>query len=267
MRLREQQDLTGAPLAALLPRLDAAAGGCAGGAGERPGDQEHGDSAATIAAEPRNLSRRRRSAEPSRRTCSAIRRSAGKRRSPNARRRAGTRCASPRRSWTPSWPATANCWWPGGACESRVEELAALREFVGRWKAEWRAVEKSSLTRSAAGARDEPTGRRLAPRPRAPRLPRRAAQVARPRRRQPAPDGKGSGTFGRRAWRADGRVLEGGGRRHRRRGAPRAHAALRRGLSGAGPHGARPGAGGRQGGGAGRSRAATWSWIGRCWRG
>ena len=58
--------------------------------------------------------------------------------------------------------------------EARSEELAALREFVGRWRAEWRAVEKPLRSLTGGDAGGGPAARGAAP-----PLSRRAAEAFR----------------------------------------------------------------------------------------
>ena len=76
--------------------------------------------------------------------------------------------------------------WHGGEVESRVEDVAAVRELIGRWKAEWRAVEKPLaqfmrvMDADAAGAAVRPATTahdRIDQRHRAPVAARRAVQA------------------------------------------------------------------------------------------
>ena len=142
MRLREQQDLTGAPLAALLPRLEAAVGGGdketkEASGGRKPPDSESGrgsqeESGAYAPRSPLPLTVSPSSPPsgevPSEPTGAAtVRVSAEKLDAFLARN--GELLVARRR------------------VQARVEELAALREFVGRWKAEWRTVEKEIVAR------------------------------------------------------------------------------------------------------------------------
>ena len=191
MRLREQQDLTGAPLAALLPRLEAAAGG---------GDKE--------TREPSG-GRKPPDSESSRGSQEESREASGGRKPPDSESSRGSQEESgglrPPLALTvsPSSPPVAEAAPEptGGATvrvsadkldsflarngellvarrrvQSRVEEVAALREFVGRWKAEWRTVEKEIVARGAGrGAREETKGGVLPATRAAPR--RRAAQI------------------------------------------------------------------------------------------
>ena len=143
MRLREQQDLTGAPLATLLPRLNAAATGEMVLAEPTPATadrQRHEEAkrgcddtaaaeacetteAAIAASPPVGPSSLPAAAPepPAETTTNTVRVSADKL---DAFVRNGELLVARRR------------------VQSRAEELTALREFVGRWKAEWRAVEK-----------------------------------------------------------------------------------------------------------------------------
>ena len=264
MRLREQQDLTGAPLAALLPRLEAAAGG-----GDVAGEADRGGSRVKPTADVRRPA-------PAADGDGLFRRPAagGAGRSPVARRSAGRRSrAEPTggdtvrvsaESWTPSWPATANCWWPGGACNRASRKLAALREFVGRWKAEWRAVEKPL----AQFLRDAEPAKRRGPAPCRPRGPRRGAGPRKSSAASPT-------TCAR--WRRTWNIWPPAWRRtaacSRRRPAP---STTRCAASGCCPS-PRPARGWTGWCATWRrrsarrwswsSKGATWNWIGRCWRG
>ena len=130
MRLREQQDLTGSPLAALLPRLDAAASGIA--ARKEASSTVAAPPAASLSAQAAELPNGKAAEEPSLPpavaacdeepetetvalpSAAALSAAAPVQRVNRCMTR--PRCASPPRSWTPSSPATANCWWRGGAC-------------------------------------------------------------------------------------------------------------------------------------------------------
>ena len=182
MRLREQQDLTGAPLAALLPRLEAAATGRQGEEEtRRQGDKEketqqdvqpnknddaetaHSDSlpplhlVSSSSCLPDSLSPPPGGETPPEPTgVATVRVSAEKLDAFLARN--GELLVARRR------------------VQARVEELAALREFVGRWKAEWRTVEKEIVARGVGRAAGEETKAGVLPATRtAPR--RRAAQI------------------------------------------------------------------------------------------
>ncbi len=173
MRLREQQDLTGAPLAALLPRLEAAVGG---------GDKETKE--ASGGRKPPDSESGRGSQEES-----------GGLRPPLAPASAPTVSpSSPPSGEVPSEPTGAATVRVSAEkldaflarngellvarrrVQARVEELGALREFVGRWKAEWRTVEKEIVARGVGRAAGEEmkagasSATRAAPR-------RRAAQI------------------------------------------------------------------------------------------
>jgi two-component system chemotaxis sensor kinase CheA len=149
MRLREQQDLAGAPLAALLPRLEAATG-TGGVSPPAPGRREPGESRSEVAEKT----------APAPSLAQAQEEPAASAASPPA-----ARSPVPSAGEAPPEP-------PGGAAsvrvaaekldtllarsgellvtrrrvQARVDDLAAVREFVGRWKAEWRAVEKPLRT-------------------------------------------------------------------------------------------------------------------------
>jgi two-component system chemotaxis sensor kinase CheA len=148
MRLREQQDLTGAPLAALLPRLEAAAGEAA----RRP-------PSSAPAAEP---------AEPAQGAAAVV---------------------APEPVWAaelPPEPAAVvrvpaekldSLFAQSGELlvvrqrvQSRVADVLALRESVGQWMHEWRAVEKqlakilSKQERKATEQGDSPVALPLLPR-------------------------------------------------------------------------------------------------------
>ena len=154
MRLREQQDLSGAPLAALLPRLDAAAE--RDKETRRQGEEEtrrqrqeqvierqdehKGESVPSVSSSPLlpvSLSPPPvGETAPETTAAATVRVSADKLDAFLARN--GELLVARRR------------------VESRVEELAALREFIGRWKAEWRVVEKELRGRGRRReARDE----------------------------------------------------------------------------------------------------------------
>ena len=124
MRLREQQDLSGAPLAALLPRLDAAAADVeATPTPEAPARPAPADGPPAETPVPPAEAVREESLSTA---AGTVRVPAEKLDAFLARN--GELLVARRR------------------VESRVEELAALREFVGKWKTEWRAAEKP-LTR------------------------------------------------------------------------------------------------------------------------
>jgi two-component system chemotaxis sensor kinase CheA len=176
MRFREQQDLGGAPLAALLPRLEAAARGTSAGpppAENRapPRQDPHQHEAPARADLP---SPALRVGVPA--LGPAVRNEAGERPLPVVPPvvRAGEVQGAPLRS-PPAAPALLPAVGEptpepaGGAAtvrvaaekldalltrsgellvarrrvQARVEDLAALREFVRHWKAEWRTVEKA----------------------------------------------------------------------------------------------------------------------------
>ena len=157
MRLREQQDLSGAPLAALLPRLDAAVLSDQG----RSTDAETGGQ-----AEARN----RCGFIPS--PCLLIPLSpclpVPRPLAPDSfgsRFRRETGCLLAR---------NGELLVARRRVQARVEELTAVREFVARWKAEWRSVEKEIVAAGPASrATPEAHPARLGSRG----LPRRAARV------------------------------------------------------------------------------------------
>ncbi len=163
MRLREQQDLSGAPLAALLPRLDAAAlmdKGTSGQADERTEETTGAAGPTEEAVETAVVS----SPAPSEPRDAAAPAVPGRAQGPNTAETAAAhgQPAPDPSPLTPLVRVSADkldaflsrngellvAW---GRVQARVEELAALRETVARWKAEWRAVEKEVVGRAANG--------------------------------------------------------------------------------------------------------------------
>jgi two-component system, chemotaxis family, sensor kinase CheA len=149
MRLREQQDLAGAPLAALLPRLDAAA---SSGNPETKEEEvqearEHETEGATgkeqettgvPVSPPGSLD-----ASPSTTLVPLFRPSSsvGGEASPEPAGAAGAVRVSANKL-DAFLARSGELLVARRRVQSRAEELTTLREFVGRWKAEWRAVEK-----------------------------------------------------------------------------------------------------------------------------
>jgi len=149
MRLREQQDLAGAPLAALLHRLDAAAGS------GNPETKEE------VVQETREQGTEGVPGKEQETTVVPVSPPVSSDASPSTTRVPLFRPSSPASGEASPEPAGAAGTVRVSAdkldaflarsgellvarrrVQSRAEELTTLREFVGRWKAEWRAVEK-----------------------------------------------------------------------------------------------------------------------------
>lgn len=136
VRLGERQDLAGSSLAALLPRLEAAADLRAAATAEPATSPAPGPSPAPIAegtdAGPDESERRPSGALP---TPTAVEQ-------PTARAAGSGSVRVPAERLDALLMHSGELLVARGRREVRAQELAAIREFVGRWRAEWRGCEK-----------------------------------------------------------------------------------------------------------------------------
>lgn len=131
MRLREEQDLGGAPLAQLLPQLEAAADGTAVGRGSPA-------PAAPATAPPEAVA----PAPPAPPPATAVPPPAPVEPPPDTTSGAGT-VRVPAEKLDALLAQNGEMLLARRRLQERAEDLLALRERVGRWRAEWQTVEKA----------------------------------------------------------------------------------------------------------------------------
>jgi two-component system chemotaxis sensor kinase CheA len=140
MRLREQQDLTDSSLAALLPRLEAAVA---------TRTRQRVEPASASRREDPDLPPARGTGLPS------VHRDAGETHAPQGLPRSATAgfVRVPAEKLDALLTYSGELFVARRRVESRTEELTAIRESVGRWRAEWRRCEKPlwALSRNENG--------------------------------------------------------------------------------------------------------------------